>query len=83
MPIKKSKLEKISEIIKKYPSEFSLTALKQLHCDICHKLVNFEKKFFIESHRFSLKHQSKTITKLPIHYMAKNNPPKNIKKNNS
>lgn len=55
---KQSNLQKINQILHKYPSEFSKTSIGQLHCDLCHKLIKFDKMFHIESHRSSKKHIS-------------------------
>ena len=61
---KTSSSEKISQIIKKYPSEFSKSKSNELQCDLCFKVVQHKKMFYCDSHRASYKHQSILKTKI-------------------
>ena len=58
--MKKSIDKKINKIIMLYPEEFVTTPNDKLLCIPCNKIVDFKKLFFVESHRKSKNHQTKT-----------------------
>ena len=59
----KSSTAKVRQICQEYPNEFSATPARDLRCNLCDVLVKCDKKFFVESHRKSKKHQRKLETK--------------------
>ena len=56
----KSSTAKVRQLCQEYPDEFSTTPNRDLRCNL---LVKCDKKFFVESHRKSKKHQRKLETK--------------------
>ncbi|KAF7701605.1 hypothetical protein CDIK_0683 [Cucumispora dikerogammari] len=48
---------RVQKIISLYTSEFTLSTLKKLFCNICYKEINSTKKHIIDTHRSSQKHQ--------------------------
>ena len=59
----KSSIAKVRQTCLKNPDEFSATPAGDLRCNLCDVLVKCDKKFFVESHRKSKKHQGKLETK--------------------
>ena len=50
---------KLKKFISDYPNEFSLAPTNELYCNFCECIVKHEKRFFVESHRKSIKHAAK------------------------
>ena len=58
MPKVKSSLgSKINAIVTEFPAEFTKTPIPQLFCNICNCVVKCDKRFHIDCHRKSRKHQ--------------------------
>ena len=55
----KSILSKLGKICRKFNNEFSATPGGELRCDLCEVIVKCEKKYFVESHRKSKRHQAR------------------------
>ena len=54
---------KVRQTCQEYPDEFSATPAGDLRCNLCDVLVKCDKKFFVEIHQKSKKHQGKLETK--------------------
>ena len=49
--------DKIQSIVKKFPDEFMESINNQLYCSLCNCAVSCIKRFLVDSHRNTLKHQ--------------------------
>ena len=58
MPIVKTTYAyKIQSIVKKFPNEFMESINNQLYCNLCNYAVSCNKRFLVDSHRNTSKHQ--------------------------
>ena len=48
---------KIQSIVKEFPNEFMESINNQLYCDLCNYAVSCNKRFLVDSHRNTSKHQ--------------------------
>ena len=48
---------KIQTIVKEFPDEFMESIDNQLYCDLCNCAVSCNKRFLVDSHRNTSKHQ--------------------------
>ena len=48
---------KIQSIVKEFPDEFMESINNQLHCNLCSCAVSCNKRFLVDSHRNTSKHQ--------------------------
>ena len=56
--IKPSYPSKVKAVVKKHASEFKSAPSSELHCKLCDCIERCEKKFTVESHHHSVKHQN-------------------------
>ena len=54
-----SKVVKTKRYVKQYPQEFSCNPQNDLYCQLCATIVRCDKRFHVEQHRQSAKHQKK------------------------
>ena len=59
----KFSIAEVRQTCQEYPDEFSATPAGDLRCNLCDVLVKYDKKFFVEIHQKSKKHQGKLETK--------------------
>ena len=64
--VKTTYLCKIQSIVKEYPDEFMESINSQLYCNLCNCAVSCNKRFLVDSHRNTLKHQKALGTGLKI-----------------
>ena len=55
--VKTTHAYKIQFIIKEFPDEFMESINNQLHCNFCNCVVSCSKRFLVNSHRNTSKHQ--------------------------
>ena len=48
---------KIQSIVKEFPDEFMESINNQLYCNLCNSAVSCNKRFLVDSHRNTSKHQ--------------------------
>ena len=74
--IKSSYSSKVKAVVNEHAFEFKSAPIGELYCKLCDCIVGCEKKFIVESHRHSVKHQNglkraetsttPTFIKLPV-----------------
>lgn len=55
--IVESDTAKIASFIREFPKEFTSTPKRELYCNLCSKIVDHSKRFPVDRHRLSDKHQ--------------------------
>ena len=65
--IQKSNTSKINSTIALYPGEFGSTPQGELYCNLCSVVVSHAKRFLVDSHRNTAKHQRGLPQRVNIH----------------
>ena len=57
LKVKTTHAYKIQSIVKEFPDEFMKSINNQLYCNLCNYPVSCNKRFLVDSHRNTSKHQ--------------------------
>ena len=55
--VKTTYASKVQSIVKKFPNEFMQSINNELYCKLCKCAVSYNKRFLVDSHRNTSKHQ--------------------------